>query len=71
MEGHNLYTKSTYVYSQAYNGWLPVKDYLSKTVQQQRNKYDSDKIIEYLDSENIFKVNLVTLHSLDIGIVAH
>ena len=46
-------------------------DYLSKTVQQQRNRYDSNKIIEYLDSENLFEVNFVTLHSLDIGIVAH
>ena len=64
MDGHNLYTKSTYVYSQAYNGWLPVKD-------RQRNRYDSNKIIEYLDSENLFEVNFVTLHSLDIGIVAH
>ena len=46
-------------------------DYLSKTVQQQKNRYDSNKIIEYLGSENLFEVNFVTLHSLDIGIVAH
>ena len=46
-------------------------DYLSKMVQQQRNRYDSKRIIQYLDSENIFDVNFVTLHSLDIGIVAH
>ena len=45
--------------------------YLSKTVQQQRNRYDSNKIIKYLDSENLFEVNFVTLHSLDIGIVVH
>ena len=65
-EGHGLYTKSTYVYLQAYNGWLPYK-----TARQQRNRYDSNKIIEYLDSENLFEVNFVTLNSLDIGIVAH
>ena len=46
-------------------------DNLSKITQQQRNRYDSNKIIEYLDSENIFEVNFVTLHSLDIDIVAH
>ena len=46
-------------------------DYLSKTAQQQRNRYDSNKIIEYFDSENLFEVNFVTLHSLDIDIVAH
>ena len=46
-------------------------DYLSKTVQQQRNRYDSNKINKYLDSENLFEVNFVTLHSLDIGIVVH
>ena len=44
-------------------------DYLSKTAQQQRNRYDSNKIIEYLDSENLFEVNFVTLNSLDIGII--
>ena len=46
-------------------------DYLSKTAQQQRNRYDSNKIIEYLDSKNLFDVNFVTLSSLDIGIAAH
>ena len=46
-------------------------DYLAKTVQQQRNRYDSNKIIKYFDSENLFEVNFVTLHSLDICIVAH
>ena len=46
-------------------------DDLSKTAQQQRNRYDSNKIIEYLDSENLLEVNFVTLNSLDIGIVAH
>ena len=46
-------------------------DNLSKIAQQQRNRYDSNKIIEYLDSENLFEVNVVTLHSLDIDIVAH
>ena len=45
--------------------------YLSKTVQQQSNIYDSNKITEYLDSENLSEVNFVTLHFLDIGIVAH
>ena len=33
MEGHNLYTKSTYVYLRAYYGWLPVKD--SSTAEKQ------------------------------------
>ena len=46
-------------------------DYLSKTAQQQRNRYDSNKIMEYLDSENLFEVKFVTLSSLDIGIVEH
>ena len=46
-------------------------DYLPKTAQQQRNRRGTNKIIEYLDSENIFEVNFVTLHSLDSGIVAH
>ena len=46
-------------------------DNLSNIAQQQRNRYDSNKIIEYLDSENIFEVNFVTLHSLDIDILAH
>ena len=46
-------------------------DYLSKTAQQQRNRYDSNMIMEYLDSENLFEVKFVTLSSLDIGIVAH
>ena len=46
-------------------------DYLSKTVQRQRNRYDSNKKIEYLGSENLFEVNFGTLHSLDIGIIAH
>ena len=45
-------------------------DYLSKTAQQQKNKRDSNKI-EYLDRENLFEANFVTLHSLDSGIVAH
>ena len=45
--------------------------YLSKTAQQQINRYDSNKIMEYLDSENLFGVKFVTLNSLDIGIVAH
>ena len=45
--------------------------YLSKTAQQQTHGYDSSKIIEYKDSENLFEVNFVTLHSLDIGTVAH
>ena len=44
---------------------------MSKTAQQQRNRYDLNKIIEYLDSENLFEVNFVTLNSLDSGIVAH
>ena len=46
-------------------------DNLSKIAQQQRNRYDSNKIIKYLDSENLFEVNFVTLLSLDIDIVAH
>ena len=46
-------------------------DNLSKIAQQQRNIYDSNKIIEYLDSENLFEVYFVTLHSLDIDIVAN
>ena len=46
-------------------------DNLSKIAQQQRNRYDSNKIIEYLDSENLFEVKFVTLHSLDIDIIAH
>ena len=46
-------------------------DYLSKIAQQQRNRYDSNKIIEYLERENLFAVNFGTLNSLDIGIVAH
>ena len=50
---------------------LIIDDYLSKMVQQQRNRYDSNKIIEYLDSETLFEVNFVTLLSLDIGIVVH
>ena len=50
---------------------LIMDDYLSKTVQQQRNRYDSNKIIKYLDSKNLFEVNFVTLHSLDIGIIVH
>ena len=41
---------------------LIMDDYLSKTVQQQRNRYNSNKIIEYLDSENLFEVNFVTFH---------
>ena len=41
------------------------------TTQQQRNRHDSNKIPEYLDSGKIFEVNFVTLHSFDIGIVAH
>ena len=44
---------------------------MSNTVQLQRNIYDTNKIIEYLGSENLFEVNFVTLYSLDIGIVAH
>ena len=36
-------------------------DYLSKTAQLQRNRYDPNKFIEYLDSENLFEVNFVTL----------
>ena len=44
---------------------------LSKIAQQQSNRYDSNKIIRYLDSENLFEVNFVTLYSLDIDIVAH
>ena len=49
-----------------------IKDgYLSKTAQQQRKRYDTNKIIEYLDSENLFEVNFVTLNSPDIVIVAH
>ena len=51
--------------------WLIMDDNLSKIAQQQRNRYDSNKIIEYLDSENLFEVNFVTLHSLDIDFVAH
>ena len=31
--------------------------YLSKAAQQQRNGYDSNKIIEYMDSKNVFEVN--------------
>ena len=50
---------------------LTMDDYLSKTVQQQRNMYDSNKLIKYLDSENLFEVNFVILHSLDIGIIAN
>ena len=50
---------------------LIMDDKLSKTAQQQRNSFDSNKIIEYLDSENLYEVNFVTLHSLDIGIVEH
>ena len=50
---------------------LIINDNLSKFAQQQRNRYDSNKIIEYWDSENLFEVNFVTLHSLDIDIVAH
>ena len=50
---------------------LIMDDNLSKTVEQQRNRYDSNKIIEYLDSDSLFEVNFVTLHYLDIGIVAH
>ena len=46
-------------------------DYLSKTAQQQRNRYDSNKNIEYLESETLFEVNFVTLNSLDIGIAAY
>ena len=46
-------------------------DYLSKTDQQQRYGYDSNKIIENMDSKNLFYVNFVTLHSLGIAIVAH
>ena len=46
-------------------------DNLSKIAQQQRNRYDSNKIIEYLDSDNLFEVKFVTLHSLEIDIVAH
>ena len=45
-----------------------IDDYLSKTVQQQRNRYDSNKIIKYLDSENLFEVNFVTLHSLILAL---
>ena len=40
--------------------------------QQQRNRHDSNKIIDYLDdSKNLFEVKFVTLHSLDIGTVAY
>ena len=46
-------------------------DYLPKTVQQPKNRCDSNKIIKYLDRDTLFEVNLVALHSLDIGIVAH
>ena len=31
-------------------------DYLLKIVQQQRNRYDSNKIIKYLKSEILFEV---------------
>ena len=34
---------------------------MSKTAQLQRNRYDTNKFIEYLDSENLFEVNFVTL----------
>ena len=44
---------------------------LSKIAQQQRNRYDSNKILEYMDSDNLFEVKFATLHSLDIDIVAH
>ena len=39
--------------------------------QQQRNRRDSNNILENLDSGKIFEINFVTLHSVDIGIVAH
>ena len=39
--------------------------------EQQRNRHDSNIILEYLDSGKIFEVNFVNLHYLDIGIVAH
>ena len=50
---------------------IKIDDYLSKTAQQQRNRYDSNEIIEYLDSENLFQINFATQSSLDIGIVAY
>ena len=34
---------------------LIMDDNLSKSVQQQGNRYDSNKIIEYLDSDNLFE----------------
>ena len=46
-------------------------DNLSKTAQQQRNRYDTNKIVGYLYNKNLFEVTFVTLHSLDIGIVTH
>ena len=39
--------------------------------EQQGKRHDSNIILEYLDSGKIFEVNFVTLHYLDIGIVAH
>ena len=38
------------------------------SARQQKDTDDANKIIEYLDNENPFDV---TLHSHDIGIVAH
>ena len=50
---------------------LIMDNYLLKTAPQQRYGYVSNKIIEYMDSENLFEVNFVTLHSLDVAFAAH
>ena len=48
--------------------FMPVEKVTNtKTVVQLNN---INKIIEYMDSKNLFEINFVTQHSLDIGIVA-
>ena len=54
-----------------FNSWKSDQQKDCSAAQQKRNRHESNKILEYLDSGKIFVVNFVTIHSLDIGIAAH
>ena len=56
---------------QHFSSWKDDQHKDCSAAQHQRNRHDSNKILEYLDNGELFVVNFVTLHSLDIGIVAH
>ena len=53
-----------------FNSWKSDQNKDCSAAQQQRNRHDSNKILEYMDSGKTFEVNFVTLHSLDLGNVA-